>query len=80
VLVKDLHGSQAIDAVDVHAAGRCSLRCCSDVELDDAPLESVTTLAALCSEYSTHLSTNSLSGRLQFAQLKECDRAFTFKI
>jgi hypothetical protein len=38
--VKDLHGSQAIDAVDVHAAGRCSLRCCSDVELDDAPLES----------------------------------------
>jgi hypothetical protein len=34
--VKDLHGSQAIDAVDVHAG---SLRCCS-VELDDAPLES----------------------------------------
>ena len=79
MLVKDLHGSQAIDAVDVHAAGRCSLRCCSDVELDDAPLESVTTLAALCSEYSTHLP-YSLSGRLQFAQLKECDPAFTFKI
>ena len=35
MLVKDLHGSQAIDAVDVHAAGRCSLRCCC-VELDDA--------------------------------------------
>lgn len=58
MLVKDLHGSQAIDAVDVHAAGRCSLHChCCSVELDDAPLESVTTLAALCSEYSTHLLT-----------------------